>query len=56
MTTNPHYWLLRRLEEAEARRARVYRETARDEKLLWVLLALIVLAPEIIWIARRLLK
>lgn len=32
------------------------RDAQRQEKLLWVLLALLVFAPEIIWIARRLLK
>jgi hypothetical protein len=53
---DPHLWLLKRIDEAEQKRARVYRETARDERLLWVLIGLLVLAPEIIWIARRLLK
>lgn len=44
-----------RIREAEEKRQRVYRETRRDERLLWLLLALLVLAPELILIGRKLL-
>lgn len=54
---DPHLWLLRRLEDAEAKRARVWRETERDYWLLTrVLLPLLVFAPELVMLGRRLFK
>lgn len=32
------------------------RNAVRQERLLWVLLALLVFAPEIVWIVRRIIK
>lgn len=47
-----HFWLARRLEALD----RVAQKRAQaDERLLWVLLALLTLAPEIIWVGRKLL-
>lgn len=48
-------FLERRLREIEEQHQARLREIDRDGRLFWVLIALIVFAPEIIWIGRKLL-